>query len=353
MKPLVQLVDDRPESLDLLENILAREYDIVRSEDGRKALAWLFSAKRLPDLILLDMLMPGLDGYAVLRLLKSHPALRDIPVICVTVDDLEQSALSSGAADYIAKPYSPGIVRLRVRNQILLKQQVEMLKELVEEKIQQAEAVRDNTLHVLADIIECRHHESGGHVKRVMQYVQVIVEQLLKQSRYADELERLRPNVLVKSVLLHDVGKIGIPDDILCKPGKLTKEEFTVMQRHTSLGKTIIESIFAPGQTDYEYLHHCTDIAYYHHEWFDGSGYPTGRCGTKIPLSARIMAVADVYDALVTPRVYKQALQHNEALQIMRQEGGTHFDPVVLEAMLSNAGQFQKIAQYHGRENPA
>jgi putative two-component system response regulator len=198
-------------------------------------------------------------------------------------------------------------------------------------------------LQAMANIIEYRNLESGSHVKRTYFLSKLLVEKLLESSEYAEELKSLEPEIIVKSVPLHDVGKIGIPDKILLKPGKLLPEEFEVMKTHTTLGKNIIESIVI--QQDSPYLKHCRDIAYCHHERFDGKGYPQGLSGKDIPLSARILSIVDVYDALVSARVYKEAFSYDEAIKIIADGRGTQFDPIVTDAVLSIQDEFLKISE--------
>lgn len=344
MKPTIMIVDDRIENLRILEKMLSNSYQIVKCSSGFKALAYLKTANALPHLILLDIIMPDMDGFQVLRALKYHRGLKDIPVICITTGDTEQQALSLGASDYVSKPFDPQVVRLRIENQILLKSHVEDLEVLVEEKVHETIETRDNMLVVLADIIEYRSIESGSHVKRVSRYAEVVVDDLLESSAYADEIGEIGADVIIKSVPMHDVGKIGVPDSVLLKPGKLTAEEFDAMKTHTTIGKTIVDSILSTSKEHSTFLRHCSDIAYCHHERYDGSGYPQGLRGREIPLSARIMAVVDVYDALVTERVYKRAFSHEAAVDIIHRDSGTHFDPVIARSLVRVNENCRQIA---------
>jgi putative two-component system response regulator len=252
--------------------------------------------------------------------------------------------------DFISKPFLPEIVKLRVKNQIELKNYSDSLEEMVAIKTAEATATLDNTLQALANIIEYRNLESGSHVKRTQFFCKALVDTLIKShSPYEELLRRMQPDIIIKAMALHDVGKIGIPDKILLKPGKLENDEFDVMKTHTTVGKNIVEEMMnAVKDKDSIYLIHCRDIAFCHHERYDGKGYPRGLKQTDIPLAARISSVSDVYDALVCSRVYKSALSHDEAMKIMFDGNGTQFDPVVTDALVSSQERFQEIAHnYH------
>lgn len=340
MKPLILLIDDRKENLDVLAHVLQPRYESHKAQSGEAALQWLLQTQRLPDVILLDIIMPGIDGYEVLRFVKNHPRFAAVPVLCMTSSDTERTALSLGADDYIPRPLKPDIVLLRVRNQLLVKQQLDTLEQLVAQKVERIALAREKMVLVLADIIEYRNIETGGHVRRVARYAGLLAEYLIRCTDYAKELRLIGPEQLARAVPLHDVGKIGVPDSILLKPGPLTAEEYEVMKTHTTIGKSIVESLLDKDGEDSDFIRLCGDIAHCHHERFDGGGYPRGLAGSDIPLAARIMAVADVYDALVSKRVYKDAVCHEEALEAMREGSGTQFDPVVLYALLESQGEF-------------
>lgn len=343
MKPVIMIVDSSIENQRVLKSFLVAEYNIICCGSGGEAMRQLLAAENLPQLLIMDTVMPDIDGYKILEAIKKHWRLKEMPVICVAKARTEKKALRLGAQDYIAKPFNPDVVRMRIHNQISLKRHMDKLESMVEEKVAETVMARDHMLVVLADIIEHRSIESGSHVKRVAQYTEILLKDLMKNSPYVEELRELGPEVLVKSVPMHDVGKIGIPDNILLKPGKLTPEEFEVMKTHTSIGKSIIDSIMYTGKVNSDFLENCASIAYCHHEWFDGSGYPQGLAGQDIPLGARIMAVVDVYDALVTKRVYKEAYAHTKAMEIIMAESGTHLDPVVVDAFGRTAGQCRKV----------
>jgi putative two-component system response regulator len=344
--PTVLVVDDIDLNIMILEEILRDHYDIITASNGREALEKLRGLKVLPKIILLDVFMPEMNGYQMLEIMKADNTLKRIPVIFITTSDSESDALSAGAVDFISKPFLPEIVKLRVKNQIELNSYSDSLEEMVVEKTAEATATLDNTLQALANIIEYRNLESGSHVKRTQFFCKALIDTLIQsKSPYAELLRRMQADIIVKAMALHDVGKIGIPDKILLKPGKLDNDEFDIMKTHTTVGKNIIEEMMnAVKDKDSIYLIHCRDIAYCHHERYDGKGYPRGLKETDIPLAARIASVSDVYDALVCERVYKAALSHEEALKIMIDGRSTQFDPLVIDALLLSQEPFQEIA---------
>ncbi|QQO08575.1 HD-GYP domain-containing protein [Breznakiella homolactica] len=344
-KPTVLVVDDVETNLLILEEILKDNYSIITARNGVEALDILHKAETLPKIILLDIFMPEMNGYEMLDIMKKHDTFKRIPVIFITTSDAEIDALSAGAVDFISKPFLPEIVKLRVANQIELKNYSDSLEAMVEQKAAEITSTLDNMLQAMANIIEYRNLESGSHVKRTFYFSQVLVDYLLEHSEYADELRSLEPEIIVKSVPLHDIGKIGIPDKILLKPGRLLPEEFEIIKTHTTIGKDIIESIL--NLSDTVYLQHCRDICYCHHERFDGKGYPQGLKGRDIPLSARILSIVDVYDALVCARVYKEAYPYEEAIKIIAEGRGTQFDPIITDAVLELQDRFKEISKQY------
>jgi putative two-component system response regulator len=345
--PTVLVVDDVEMNRMILEEILMESYHIITAGNGKEALDLLHKTEVLPKIILLDVIMPEMNGYQMLEILKADDSLKRIPVIFITTSDSESEALASGAVDFISKPFLPQIVQLRVKNQIKLKNYSDSLEEMVAEKTAEATETLDNTLQALANIIEYRNLESGSHVKRTQFYCKTLINYLIVSgSAYVEELRGLEPDIIVKAMALHDVGKIGIPDKILLKPGKLDLDEFEIMKTHTTVGKNIVEEMMrAVKDGDSIYLKHCRDIAWCHHERFDGKGYPRGLTGTDIPLSARIASLSDVFDALVCVRVYKDAFPYDEAIRIIAEGRGTQFDPVVTDAVLKLKDRFIEIAQ--------
>jgi putative two-component system response regulator len=342
--PTVLVVDDVVMNLMILEEILKDSYRVITAGNGKEALEILYHAEVLPKIILLDVFMPEMNGYEMLDVIKAHDSLKRIPVIFITTSDSESEALSAGAVDFISKPFHPEIVKLRVMNQIELKSYSDSLEEMVAEKAAEITSTLDNMLQAMANIIEYRNLESGSHVKRTQYFSKALIDHVIgSSSPYAEKLRSLEPDIIVKSVALHDVGKIGIPDKILLKPGKLDPEEFEIMKSHTTIGKNIIESILT--QSKAVYLTHCRDICYCHHERFDGTGYPRGLRGDAIPLSARIVSLVDVYDALVCSRVYKEAFSYDEAIRIISAGRGTQFDPLLTDAVLEIQDTFKMISQ--------
>ncbi|MDR2133977.1 MAG: response regulator [Treponema sp.] len=344
--PTVLVVDDIEMNVMILEEILKDDYNIITAGNGKEALDKLRGLKVLPKIILLDIFMPEMNGYQMLEIMKSDDVLKRIPVIFITTSDSESEALSAGAVDFISKPFLPKIVKLRVKNQIELKNYSDSLEEMVAEKTAEATATLDNTLQALSYIIEYRNLESGSQFKRTQFFCGALIQYLVETgSVHADMLRRLQPDIITKAMALHDVGKIGIPDRILLKPGKLDPDEFEIMKTHTTVGKNIVEEMMkAVKDEDSIYLIHCRDIAYCHHERYDGKGYPRGLAGTDIPLAARIASLADVYDALVCARVYKEAMPFGEAIRIITEGRGTQFDPVLTDAVVQIQDRFREIS---------
>lgn len=343
--PTAMVVDDQDINVDMLEEILKGEYHILTACNGIEALEKLGDAYPLPKLILLDVMMPKMTGREMFELMKTNDKLKRIPVIFITAEnDSESELLEAGAVDFITKPFKQDIVKLRVKNQIKLKNYSDSLEQMVAEKTAEATKVLENALQGLANVIEHRDLESGEHVKRTQLYVKTLADYLVDtESVYAEELLWLQPDVIVKSMALHDVGKIAIPDKILLKPGKLDPEEYEIMKTHTIRGKEIIGELGDANKS--LYLKHCEDICYCHHERWDGKGYPRQLRETEIPLSARLAAISDVYDALVCARVYKAAIPYDKAFEIITDGRGTQFDPVITDAVLQLQDQFKEISQ--------
>jgi len=343
--PTVFIVDDQDINIMVLEEILKDDYNIVTANNGKDALEHLRSTEVSPKLILLDLVMPEMDGRQLFELMKKDAAFKRIPVIFITSEnDSESDLLAAGAVDFINKPFKPEIVKLRVRNQIELKNYSDSLEILVAEKTAEATKTLESALQGLANVIEHRDIESGQHVKRTQYYVQILCEELINSnSPYAQELIALQPDIIMKSMALHDVGKIAIPDRILLKPGRLDPEEYDIMKTHTTRGMEIVGEL---GDINSSlYLKHSGDICYGHHERWDGKGYPRQIKGLEIPLVARLAALADVYDALVSARVYKEAFSYHEAINIILDGKGTQFDPVIAGAVERVQDRFQHVAE--------
>jgi len=358
----VLVVDDTPINLALMSALLSPHYQVVMAVDGHEALR-LAAATPQPDLILLDVMMPGLDGYDTCLALKTLPATRDIPVIFLTakVDPQDEArGFSLGAVDYITKPISPPLVLARVRTHLQLKASADFLRDKaaylereVARRTAELAAIQDVTIHAMASLAETRDNETGQHLRRTQHYVKVLAEALRTKPGYAALLTDQYIATLFKSAPLHDIGKVGIPDNILLKPGPFAPEEFEVMKTHTTLGRDAIEQAERQLGTPVEFLNTAKDIAYGHQEKWDGTGYPRGLRGEEIPMPARLMAVADVYDALISRRVYKPPMSHAEAARLIAQGRGSHFDPDVVDAFLEVQDRFRDIAMRYQDPEPA
>ena len=352
-RPVVLVVDDTPDNLALMSGLLKDLYRVKLANSGERALV-IAATDPSPDLILLDIMMPGIDGYEVCARLKSNPSTQHIPVIFLTakseIED-ERKGLELGAVDYITKPVSPPIVMARVKAQLELKAAADFLRDKntyleqeVARRTQEVSAIQDVTIMVMASLAETRDTETGNHIRRTQNYVRILAIQLKEHPRFAAFLTERNIQMLYKSAPLHDIGKVGIPDRILLKPGKLTPEEFEIMKTHTILGRDAIDHAEGMLGMPVDFLNMAKEIALSHQEKWDGSGYPQGLKGDDIPISARLMAVADVYDALISRRVYKEPMPHDQAVEIIRQGRGQHFDPDVADAFLASGDAFHEIA---------
>ena len=352
-KPRLLLVDDNPDNLMVLHGLLQENYRTILATNGEDALA-LCQKEQLPELILLDVMMPGMDGYSVCEKLKTSPRTADIPVVFLTArmeKEAESKGFLVGGVDYITKPFSPPVLKARVETHLALKQTRDALKDqnaLLEERVEQRtrsiSALKDAIIMAMASLAETRDNETGNHLRRTQWYVRLFAEQLSLLPQYKDRLTAARISLLYKSAPLHDIGKVGVPDRILLKPGKLTEEEFIVMKRHTEYGRDAIIAAEQSLAGEDTFLSLAKEIAFGHHEKWDGSGYPQGLSGDAIPLSARLMALADVYDALISKRVYKPAFSHEKARGIILEGRGTHFDPQIVDAFLAVEDEVRRIA---------
>ncbi|MBB4285764.1 response regulator [Roseospira goensis] len=360
-RPLVLVVDDEPMNIKVLVDLLENDYRLAVAKTGHQALQRLESGP-VPDLILLDVMMPGMDGHDLCRVIKGTPRYADIPVIFVTAladagDEAQGFAL--GAVDYLTKPISPAVTQARVRTHLKLRQARRVLEDyshtLEAEVRQRSEELmartrevvqaQDVTIRALASLAETRDNETGNHIRRTQHYVRILAEALVAHPRFAPHLDGDTIDLLFKSAPLHDVGKVGIPDAILLKPGRLTDDEMAIMKSHAELGRQALLAAAEDGDPHrVGFLRFGCDIAGGHHEKWDGSGYPRGLAGEDIPFAARLMAVADVYDALISRRVYKPAFPHDKAMAIIREGHGTHFDPAVVEALLAREDEVRAIA---------
>jgi putative two-component system response regulator len=350
--PAILVVDDTPANLSLMANLLADQYQVRVANSGERALA--LAAAAPPDLILLDIMMSEMDGYEVCRRLKADPHTERVPIIFLTaktsIED-EEHGLLMGAVDFIHKPISPPIVLARIRTHLqvkawqdFLQDQNVWLKEEVERRLSDVNRLQEASIMVMVSLAEFRDECTGNHIRRTQEYVRVLAEQLAHFPQFAAHLTAPHIELIAKSAPLHDIGKIAIPDHILLKPGKLTAEEFDVMKTHAQRGSDMLHTAGEHMGDDGDFLVMAKEIARYHHEKWDGSGYPDGLAGEAIPLAARLMAVADVYDALLTARPYKAAMPREQAVAIINQGSGAHFDPQVVEAFMAVQDELQRIA---------
>ncbi len=364
-KPTILVVDDEPLNVAVLSELLSPEYRVLGARSGPIALELL--ATELPDLVLLDVMMPDMDGFTVLRRLRASPRTRNLAVIFVTalgaeVD--EERGLSLGAADYIVKPVKPGAVLARVHTQLELKAARERLADQnrwleaeLARRLHDSEVAQDLTLCALAELVETRDTETGNHILRTQAYVETLARRLQQDGNPDELIDELQLVRIVKAAPMHDLGKIGIRDEILLKPGRLSPVEFEEMKTHARKGGDALARAMhkaldmhaAQGSTEepesVRFLMTARTIATWHHERWDGKGYPDGLAGQRIPLAARLMALADVYDALTTPRVYKKAWTLEATVDYIERESGGHFDPRVVAAFLQSRSQFEAIAQ--------
>ena len=352
--PTLLIVDDTPENITLLKDLLQPQYRVLVANTGSRALRVANNAPQ-PDMVLLDVMMPEMDGYEVITRLKADPATADIPVIFVTALESnfdEEHGLSLGAADYITKPICPAIVLARVKTHLELKMARDWLRNRntaleTEVSLRMAEnlLIQEASIRALAHLAEVRDPETGNHLRRTQGYVRCLAIGLQDHPRFAEFLTPHNIQMLFKSAPLHDIGKVGIPDHILLKPGKLTASEWTIMKSHSFLGYFAISQAERELERPIDFLSVAKDIAHHHHEKWDGSGYPDGLAGDDIPIAARLMALADVFDAIISPRAYKPPMPFEDALAFICDNRGSHFDPDVVDAFLGLQDEFQAIAK--------
>jgi len=339
----IYLVDDDMTNLTLGKNTLVEHYKIFTMNSGASLLKFL--EKNIPDLILLDIEMPEMNGYEVIKIIKNRGETKNIPVIFLTAKtdgDNEQEGLSLGAIDYITKPFSPYLLLKRIETHLKLANYNKHLQEMVMAKTKSVLELQNAILKAMAEVVENRDDITGKHVERTQNYLGLLIGALLRHGLYAEEMYNWDIGLVLKSSQLHDVGKIAVKDEILKKNGKLTEEEFAEIKKHPLCGEEIIAKI-KQNTTEHEFLEHARTFALSHHEKWDGSGYPKGLKGQEIPLQGRLMAIADVYDALVSDRPYKKALSHQDAVKIISDSSGTHFDPDLVDVFLEISDKFNEI----------
>ncbi len=359
---LLLIVDDVPANLAVLGGILRNAgYRVKAATSGPAALRYA-AMEPQPALILLDVMMPEMDGYQVLIRLKQDPATRDIPVVFLTALDSardEERGFQHGAADFIAKPIKPDVVLARVHSQLLarfalnwFRDQNAVLEAEVARRMAENEMIQTVSIRALAHLAETRDPETGNHILRTQSYVRLLATRLRDHPRFTATIDDLYIKMLAHSAPLHDIGKVGIPDSVLQKPGKLTPEEWVIMKTHARLGSDAIERAERDIAQPVEFLTLAKEIARWHHERWDGQGYPDGLAEDMIPISARLMTLADVFDALISKRVYKEAMPIQEALEIITAERGRAFDPDVTDAFLEAFDEFTAIAGQHRDNSP-
>ncbi len=352
-KPIILVIDNSPDSLALILAALKDNYLVRVASNGTDGLR-MAASDTPPDLILLDAMLADMDGYAVCRRLKEETLTQRIPVLFLTTksDEAEEEmGFELGAGDYITKPVSAPVLRKRVHTQLSLRASAEFLHDHdafleaeVANRTKALTAIQNVTILAMASLAETRDADTGNHLRRTQRYVRALAWKLSTNPRFSAFLTPSNVGLLFRSVPLHDIGKVGIPDRILLKPGKLTPEEFEIMKTHTTLGRNAIARAEDELGEDVAFLTLAKEIAYSHQEKWDGSGYPQGLKGEQIPISARLMALADVYDALISRRVYKEPLPHAQAVRIIEQISGRHFDPDVVQAFVAIQDTFETIA---------
>lgn len=353
----VLVVDDTVANLRLLEGLLREHGFRVRPvTSGAQALK--AAARQVPDIILLDINMPEMDGYTVCERLKEDEILRRVPVLFIsaldeTIDKVR--AFGVGGVDYVTKPFQFAELLARMQTHLTLRRlQTDLerhnqnLHVLVRAQLTEIYASQLATILAMSKLAESRDDDTGQHLERVQAYCNLLGKAMQQDPRYAGIVDREYVMNLVHASPLHDIGKVGIPDAVLCKPGRLTPEEFEVMKTHADIGAKTLQAVLDQYPSN-EYIQMGLAIAHFHHEKWDGSGYPTGRSGSDIPLCARIMAIADVYDALTSERCYKKAMSHDESLGILVQGAGTHFDPYLMPFLRMVADDFRQVRLERGQ----
>jgi putative two-component system response regulator len=347
------IVDDNLTNLNIAKDILSEEYNVITIPSAKKMFDML--GKVIPDIILLDVEMPEMNGYDAIRILKADDKYKEIPIIFITVrgdSSSELMGLSLGAVDYISKPFAPQLLVKRIEVHVALKSQQERLRDyndnltqLVNEKAKTVTSLQDSIISTVAELVECRDYTTGGHISRTQNYLKIFVNELKRSGLYKEKIEDWDTDFFVEASKLHDLGKIAVQDSILSKSSKLTQDEFEQMKSHVSHGVHMIE-IIQNNSKDKDFLEHAKIFAGTHHEKWDGTGYPQGLRGDEIPLQGRLMAIADVYDALISERPYKKAIPHEEAVRIIKTGKDSHFDPKLVDVFLKLEREFKKAGRH-------
>jgi len=334
------IVDDNDTNLAAAKDALSNAYKTYPLPSAKKMFNLL--EKIIPDLILLDIEMPEMDGFEALSVLKADEKFKDIPVVFLTArNDVESEVrgFEIGAVDFIIKPFSPPVLKKRIESHI-------ETEKLIKKSLQSVRKVQNATINIIANMVENYDEVTGGHIDRTQKYLAILLNELIRSGIYSKEISKWNYDVLLPSAQLYDVGKIKVSELILNKPDKLSDDEYSAMKEHSAEGERIIDGIINKSQVAHNsqeegFLTHAKKFAGCHHEKWDGTGYPRGLAGEKIPLEGRIMAIADVYDALVSERPYKQPFTHEQAVEIIKEESGTHFDPKIVKAFLKVADSFE------------
>lgn len=353
-KKRVMVVDDTPANLELLEAILEKNgYDVFCFPRGELAVSALERIN--PDLILLDIIMPDMNGFDVCQRIKHVEAWENIPVIFMSGLDNPKDkvkAFKEGGADYVTKPFYQEEILARVGAHInqkifedYLRDKAVFLEQEVARRTREIQEIQEVSMMALTSLAETRDNETGNHIRRTQYHVEVLSKKLQMHPLYSQELTNDMIRLIVMSAPLHDIGKVGIPDHILLKPGKLTDEEFLIMKEHSVNGWRALERTEKNLGHSIQFLRIAKLIAHYHHEKWNGTGYPDGLAGNAIPLPARIMAIADVYDALTSKRVYKEKMEHHKAIEIIANSSGSHFDPELVNVFMANLDAFIQIGE--------
>ena len=351
---IIMMVDDDEVYLTMGSEILKDKYTVYPVTSGGEA--FIILDKITPDLILLDIEMPGMDGYEILKQLKQNAVTREIPVIFLTArtdPGHELEGLVLGAIDYITKPFSPLLLVQRIKNHLLISSQKkellrfnQSLQNMVAEQTVEIKKLQNTILSTVSELVEFRDEMSDGHIERVQKYIRTLVDIMKEQGPYKEEIEKLDTEFLINAAQMHDVGIICVSEKILNKPGKVTEKEFFEIKKHPAFGSMIIDRMRRINK-NHSFLDYATVIADSHHERWDGSGYPEGRKGQDIPLEGRLMALADVYDALVSSRPYKQPMSPDEAAEEIIRCSGSSFDPALVEVFKTVTNDFAQIAERH------
>ena len=343
MQKTIFVVDDNDTNLSVAKEALKEYYRVMTLPSAAKMFSLIEKVK--PDLILLDIEMPEMDGFEALSLLKKNDAQADIPVIFLTSmtdSAVEVRGFELGVIDFITKPFSAPVLQNRIKTHLDIDELIRERTMQLQEKSEQLQALQSGTVFVLADMVENRDQGTGGHIERTEMYIRILLDAMVERGLYSDEIKTMDLDLFSSSARLHDVGKITVSDIILNKPGKLTDEEFDKMKTHTVEGVRIIDQIVS-RTGNIEFLQNAKLFAGYHHERWDGRGYPNGISGAEIPLQGRIMAFADVYDALISERPYKKPFTADEAVNLIMENKGTQFDPYIAEVFHDARTQFESV----------